>query len=123
MSSDNSSSDEEDDEKPKEDDADAEEGIRYENVDVQQVVKILDVACQAGIPLDSRLLLLAVQRDWAHVILVLCSKQGKRRPVNVDVQGKDGLSPLMFAARQGKKACLRAMLQSGACFDLDKVDS
>ena len=32
-------------------------------------------ACQAGIPLDSRLLRLAVQRDWAHVILVLCSKQ------------------------------------------------
>merc|ERR1719206_947284 len=76
ITSDNSSNDEEDVEKPK--------GIRYENVDVQQVMKILDVACQADIPLDSRLLLLAVQRDWPHVIRVLCSKQGKRRPVNVD---------------------------------------
>ena len=93
--------------------------VKYTEVDVQQVVKIFDIACQAGIPMDSRLLLLSVQRDWPHVILVLCQAKAK---LNVDVVGKDGITPLMLAAREGKKACLSALLQSGSP-DLDKADS
>ena len=93
--------------------------VKYSEVDVQQVVKIFDIACQAGISFDSRLLLLSVQRDWPHVILVLCQAKAK---LNVDVVGKDGITPLMLAAREGKKACLSALLQSGSP-DLDKADS
>eukprot|EP00485_Elphidium_margaritaceum_P003304 CAMPEP_0202692844 /NCGR_PEP_ID=MMETSP1385-20130828/7122_1 /ASSEMBLY_ACC=CAM_ASM_000861 /TAXON_ID=933848 /ORGANISM="Elphidium margaritaceum" /LENGTH=1923 /DNA_ID=CAMNT_0049348441 /DNA_START=155 /DNA_END=5926 /DNA_ORIENTATION=+ len=93
--------------------------VRYVDVDVHQVVKILDIACQAGIPLNSRLFLLSVQRDWPHVLLVLC--QAKRK-LNIDITGRDGITPLMLAAREGKKACLSALLQSGHP-DLDKADT
>eukprot|EP01084_Bolivina_argentea_P039268 72579_1 len=103
------------------DDDDDEPRVTYSDVDVQQVVKIFDVACQAGIPLDSRLLLLAVQRDWPHVILVLCHPQNNIT-INVDVAGKDGITPLMLASREGKKACLSAILQSGKP-DLDRADT
>lgn len=72
---DSDAKDEEEESKP--------EGVSYPDVDVDEVVKMLDVACQAKMPLDSRLLLLAVQRDWVHgtflvgvcITLSLCSSE------------------------------------------------
>eukprot|EP01084_Bolivina_argentea_P080132 145189_1 len=74
----------------------------------------------ASIPLDSRLLLLSVQRDWPQVILVLCQNNCKN--INVDITGRDGITPLMLSTCEGKKSCLSALLQSSRP-DLDLSDS
>ena len=42
------------------------EGVSYPEVDVDEVVKMVDIMCQARMPLDSRILLMAVQRDWVQ---------------------------------------------------------
>ncbi|ETO04798.1 ankyrin [Reticulomyxa filosa] len=83
------------------------------NVDPQKVAELLEVIVSTGIRVDYRLLLLAVRRDWPHVILTLA--HGKS-PMDVNVRGKDGITPLMLAAREGRLACLQALLQSGLHF-------
>ena len=80
-------------------------------VDVQQLVQIMEIYTRSGIPLDSRLYLLAVKRNWPHLILVLSEAKLK---LDMDVRSKDGgLTAVMLAAREGKKACLAALLTSG----------
>jgi len=105
-------------EEEEEENKEEEETVSYPEVDVDEVIKMVDIALQAKLPLDSRLLLLAVQRDWVHVVLMLA----KERRIDVDVTSNDGITPLMLAAREGRTACLSALLQSGNP-DLDKADS
>ncbi|ETO15032.1 ankyrin repeat protein [Reticulomyxa filosa] len=88
------------------------------DVDGHKVAELLEVIVSRSIRVDSRLLLLAVRRDWPHVILSLGHA---KTPVDMNVRGKDGITPLMLAAREGRLACLQALLQSGKV-DIDAAD-